>query len=180
MKVFISGGCKNGKSSHGERICKELSLTKPPLYYIATMMPSDCEDESRIKRHKESRKHLCFTTIEHPRDINDIKEKEGSFILDSLTALLANEMFLPDGTVVENAVDKIIEDLKEFFLREINLVMISDYIYSDTRKFDKLSEHYRKSLAKLDRFCAMESDIVLEAVCGNIITHKGDLSVIYK
>ncbi len=40
MNIFISGGCKNGKSFYTQRAAKEMAEEKDlPLYYIATMIP---------------------------------------------------------------------------------------------------------------------------------------------
>ena len=44
MNVFISGGCKNGKSHHAQNIAKTMADEKNlPLYYLATMIPKDEE-----------------------------------------------------------------------------------------------------------------------------------------
>ena len=49
MNIFISGGCKNGKSLHAQELAKEMAdVQHVPLYYIATMIPKDDEDHNRI------------------------------------------------------------------------------------------------------------------------------------
>lgn len=56
MNVFISGGCKNGKSHHAQNIAKTMADEKNlPLYYLATMIPKDEEDEARVRRHIRER-----------------------------------------------------------------------------------------------------------------------------
>ena len=53
MNVFISGGCKNGKSMYAQKLAKETALREgKKLYYVATMRARDMEDENRIKRHR--------------------------------------------------------------------------------------------------------------------------------
>ncbi len=70
MNYFISGGCKNGKSFHAQRIAKEMAeKTGKPLYYLATMEPHDAEDDARIARHIKERDGWGFTTIERATDI---------------------------------------------------------------------------------------------------------------
>jgi adenosylcobinamide kinase/adenosylcobinamide-phosphate guanylyltransferase len=54
-----------------------------------------------------------------------------------------------------------------------NIVIVSDFIYSDAQAYDQLTEKYRASLAKIDRAAATHCDIVLEIVYTNIIIHKG-------
>ena len=99
MNLFISGGCKNGKSFFAQEEAKKQAEEKGvPLYYLATMIPADDEDRARIKRHLAERDGWGFTTIEQGRNICGALEKadpEGVFLLDSVTALLSNEMFLP-------------------------------------------------------------------------------------
>ena len=65
MRIFISGGCKNGKSYYAQHLAKAQQTNF--LYYIATMQPVDSEDDERIIRHKQERDDWGFTTIEHDR-----------------------------------------------------------------------------------------------------------------
>ncbi|MCL2478276.1 MAG: bifunctional adenosylcobinamide kinase/adenosylcobinamide-phosphate guanylyltransferase [Treponema sp.] len=174
MKIFISGGCKNGKSYLAQKLAK--AARAGPLYYIATMLPADAEDDQRIARHRREREGWGFNTIEQQRDIEQILRKcdtSGSFLLDSLTALLANEMFLPDG-INAYAAEKICAGLREITAAIKNIVIVSDYIYSDAFPYDPLTENYRRSLAQTDRAAAQYCDTVLEAAYGNVIVHKGN------
>jgi adenosylcobinamide kinase/adenosylcobinamide-phosphate guanylyltransferase len=176
MKIFISGGCKNGKSYYAQHLAKAQQKANAPLYYVATMRSADGEDDERIIRHRREREGWGFLTIEQPFGIEQILQKcdpGGSFLLDSLTALLANEMFLPDGSVNENAAEKIADGLIELMEAVEHIVVVSDYIYSDAYISDELTEKYRKSLAETDRAAAKACDVVLEAAYANVIVHKG-------
>jgi len=173
MRIFISGGCKNGKSYYAQKLAK--SQETGCLYYIATMQSADPEDDERIARHRRERDGWGFTTVEQPTDIDAILQKSepsGSFLLDSLTALLANEMFAPDGTN-ENAAEKIAGGLHRVMQKIENIVIVSDYIYGDAAIYDQLTEKYRKSLAALDRQAAKMCDVVLEAAYTSIVVHEG-------
>ena len=175
MKIFISGGCKNGKSYYAQHLAKAQQTDF--MYYIATMRSVDSEDDERIVRHKQERDGWGFTTIEQPVDIEKILDKcdySRSFLLDSLTAILANEMFLPpDYAVNENAAEKIMNGLSQIINNIENIVIVSDYIYSDAAIYDELTEKYRKSLAEIDKMVAKKCDIVLEVAYTNVIVHKG-------
>ncbi|MCL2579928.1 MAG: bifunctional adenosylcobinamide kinase/adenosylcobinamide-phosphate guanylyltransferase [Oscillospiraceae bacterium] len=176
MRVFISGGCKNGKSYHAQRLAKHSAGSGRPLYYIATMKPVDSEDDERIARHRADRRGWGFVTIEQPQNIEEILKKcdtVGSFLLDSLTALLSNEMFTAGGEISENAAEKISGGLRQVIEQIPRIVIVSDYIYSDAIKYDPLTEAYRKSLAGLDRLAAGRCEVVLEAAYTQIIAHKG-------
>ncbi len=186
----MSGGCKNGKSTYAEQIACAMhernamhathsthTPCKPSLYYIATMSPTDDEDHARIDRHRTSRAGLGFETVEIARDIRKLSEicdTRGTFLLDSTTALLANEMFSAD-TVNMEAHIKISNELNALFNNLENIVIVSDYIYSDAAVYDSLTERYRLALAFIDRTCAAAADTVLEVCYGQVITYKNKL-----
>jgi len=180
MKTFISGGCKNGKSSLAQKLV--LSYGKGPRYYIATMIPADEEDDVRIARHIEDRKDMGFTTIECGRSILhclDAADQSGTFLLDSVTALLSNEMFR--GSEVDHeAPERVASDLAELAEKagsRGNIIFVSDYIYKDAFLYDEFTEEYRRGLALVDRHLAAVCDNVAEVCAGTVILHKGVLRV---
>lgn len=174
MRVLISGGCKNGKSLYAQKIINELG-SQTEKYYIATMKPQDKEDEQRIINHQNERAEWEYITVEQPTDIGDVVnncKKNSSALLDSTTALLSNEMF-GYGEINHEAHIKIIDQLDFVCDHFKNLVIVSDYIYSDAMEYDDLTEKYRFALAQIDRFLARKMDVVMEVCFGNIIFHKG-------
>ena len=174
MSTFISGGCKNGKSYYAQRIAKSAGA---PLYYIATMIPHDDEDDARILRHRNERDGWGFETLECGADILsclDRADPDGSFLLDSVTALLSNEMFAPDGFHPE-APKKIAAELCEFVRLAPKTVLVSDFIYSDAALYDEWTETYRRGLAHIDCAVAQACDNVLEVVNSQILCFKGEL-----
>jgi adenosylcobinamide kinase/adenosylcobinamide-phosphate guanylyltransferase len=178
MKIFLSGGCKNGKSYYALHLAKAQWLRSRAscLYYIATMNPADAEDEERILRHRRERDGWNFITVEQPVDIEKILDKCGhssSFLLDSLTALLANEMFLPDDSINAHAAEKTANGLSRIMDSVNDIVIVSDYIYCDALEYEPLTETYRASLAKIDQAAAKNCDVVLEIAYANAIVHKG-------
>lgn len=176
MTIFISGGCKNGKSSFAQNVAIALSKDSR-RYYVATMIPSDEEDEARIERHIENRANLSFETRECGTDILsclDGADENGCFLLDSVTALLANEMFR-DGQMDETAPVRVAQGLLMLADRVKNAVFVSDYIYSDAACFDEGTEGYRQGLAFVDRAMAGRCDTVVELCAGDYILHKGVL-----
>ena len=174
MRIFISGGCKNGKSTFAQTLAKAMGT---PLYYIATMIPHDDEDRARIKRHLDERAGWGFETIECGRNILsclDGADTSGSFLMDSVTALVSNEMFPPDG--YDGACgQRVAEELAELAERAENIVFVSDFIYADAAEYDEYTETYRKALAAADRVLAKRCDTVIEVCSRNIILHKGEL-----
>ncbi len=176
MSTYISGGCKNGKSYYAQRVAK---ASGAPLYYVATMIPHDDEDLARIRRHREERAGWGFETLECGHDILECLENAdpgGSFLLDSVTALLSNEMF-PASGMDEVAPARIAEALEEFVRRAPNTVLVSDFIFSDAMLYDAWTEAYRRGLAYIDRRLAAACDNVIEVASGQFIVHKGALPV---
>ncbi len=174
MNIFISGGCKNGKSYHAQRLAKEMAEAQGlPLYYVATMRPTDEEDRERNKRHIAERDGWGFITLEQPENICKCLEKEtlGVYLLDSVTALLSNEMFDKRGVHPE-AAEKVREDLIRFAELTGNTIFVSDYIYSDSHRYDELTESYRQGLAECDRALARVCSQVLEVSYGVVKKHK--------
>ena len=174
MHTLISGGCKNGKSYYAQRVAKAAGT---PLYYLATMISTGAEDDARIARHLKEREGWGFETIECGKHILNALERadaNGSFLLDSVTALLANEMFDPAG-FDPDAAERVAEELAQFVSRTKNVVFVSDYLYSDAQIFDDWTERYRRGLALVDRRLAKCCETVLEVSSGTVICHKGVL-----
>ena len=174
MSVYISGGCKNGKSYYAQRIAQAMGT---PLYYLATMIPHDEEDRARIRRHIADRDGWGFETIECGTDILsalDMADEKGAFLLDSVTALLSNEMFTETGDFDPDSPKRVADALVEFVHRAPNIVMVSDFIFADAALYSPTVEAYREGLAYIDKRLAKECDHVLEVVNGNVIIHKGD------
>lgn len=176
MKMLFSGGCKNGKSTTAED-CARILAGDRPLYYLATMIPHDDEDRSRIARHVASRAGKGFETIEcgmHILDALRDADPSGSFLLDAVTSLLNNEMF-HDGVVDFSAGERVAEELTELAGKVGSIVFVSDYIYSDAIRYDDFTEDYRKALAHCDRRLAEVCDTVVEINLGIPILYKGEL-----
>lgn len=177
MNIFISGGCKNGKSYHAQELARSMAQeSNLPLYYLATMIPHDEEDDARIRRHLSEREGWGFDTIEQGEHIcealrtktvsGEPVDPNGVFLLDSVTALLSNEMFREDGTIDFDAPKRLTEELTNFAQETGNTVFVSDYIYSDSFAFDDFTEPYRQGLALLDRTLAKLCDQVVEVTYG--------------
>ena len=175
MSTFISGGCKNGKSFYAQRIAKAIGT---PLYYVATMIPHDAEDDARVLRHRAERAGWGFETLEYGRDILsclDRADPAGAFLLDSVTALLSNEMFRPGGETDWNAGERVAQELRQFALTCGNAVFVSDFIYSDAGRYDEYTETYRRGLALCDRTLCEVCDTVVEVVSTIPVIYKGRL-----
>ena len=179
MTVFITGGVKNGKSTLAQKIAVCLSKGGKH-YYIATMIPTDEEDVDRIRRHIAFREGMGFETIERGKDILSCLEQadtNGTFLLDSVTALLMNEMFPEDRgyEMDRDAVRRCEDGLTALAEKTANTVFVSDYIYGDIPSSDEVTLTYQKGMAQLDQALAQVCDVVIELAAGLAVIHKGHL-----
>ena len=176
MNIFISGGCKNGKSMYAQKLAQKMAQEKNvPLYYLATMKPKDSEDDERVLRHQQDRDGWGFITIEQPVDICKVLDEvdpKGVFLFDSVTALLENEMFDKDFNLDLESGNRTKNQVIEFAQRTGNTVFVSDFIYSDSLDYDETTEFYRSQLAMVDKALAQICSQVVEVTFGNIIEYK--------
>ncbi len=176
MKIFISGGAKNGKSMFAQKCAQKFSEPEH-LWYLATMEPHDDEDHARIKRHRKEREGWGFNTAEWGRDIvshaNEFDMK-GTYLVDSVTALLTNEMFGGmNGKFDSKATEKAAAELVFLSEKVKNIVFVSDNLYCDSAFYDEWTEAFRRGLGEVDRCLASVCDVVTEFCCGQIIYYKG-------
>lgn len=181
MTVFISGGAKNGKSTLAQNLAVSLA-GGGTHYYVATMIPVDEEDEDRIRRHVADRDGLGFETLECGRNILSCLEKadkNGTFLVDSATALLQNAIFPPEKNYEMDleAAQRCADDLVTFVQSVRHAVVVSDDIYSNAQMFDEGTQAYCRCLADLDRRLAKSCDTVVEACAGQFYVYKGALTL---
>ncbi len=183
MTVLVTGGCKNGKSSYAQEIaCGLAKKSKSSPLYFATMIPHDIEDEERIRLHQMDRAGLGFKTVEVGKNLEAIVEnlEAGQVILfDSLTAILANELFegrrdFSPATMEKEAINitkKLENTLYSLVKKSDSIVFVSDEIYRDGT-YDQITEIYRKSLARIQYFIAEKSDKIFEMLAGSPKDYK--------
>ena len=177
MTYLLIGGSKSGKSHFAQQLCRSLG---GPLVYWATMEPVDGEDRARIENHLRDREGWGFETLEAARDLPaafDRLPADATVLFDSATALLANEMFRPDGSVDLAAPSRVARELTALAGRLRHIVFVSDYIYSDALPYGELTEAYRRGLAHIDRTLAAACDTVAEVSFGGRIVYKGEIPV---
>lgn len=177
MKIWITGGAGSGKSSLAQELAAALAVGEPH-YYVATMIPRDVEDRRRISRHIEDRHGMGFETIECPCRLMErfTPDSEGTYLLDSTTAMLANAMFGEREFVYDpDAAQKVAADLRLFSERVKHFVAVSDSIGSDAAIYDEMTDGYRRGLAYIERQMAAQCDTVIECAAGGAAIHKGTL-----
>ena len=181
MTCFISGGAKSGKSALAQDLAVVLA-NGGRQYYVATMISTGSEDDDRIRRHIAQRDGMGFETGECFRTIMDClktADKEGVFLVDSITALIQNSLFPVEKNYEMDlpAATRCADELIQFARTVRHAVFVSDYIYSDAERYNESTEMYRQCLASIDRRLAAVCDTVIEASAGQFVVHKGDLCI---
>lgn len=179
MTILLSGGSKSGKSLFAQELTLRLA-NGSRRYYVATMIPADDEDRTRIRRHLAEREGMGFETIECGRELLaclQTADRNAAFLLDSTTALLMNALFPNPAScdMDENAAARCTDELVVFSRSVRHAVIVSDYLYADAARYNGSTEIFRKALAHIDRKLAAVCDVVIEAAAGSFMLRKGEL-----
>ena len=191
MIVLVVGGAKSGKSMFAQNLSKSLneSLKNPisgqldgeierevgKLYYVATMNPYDLEDLKRIENHLREREGYGFNPIEETLNMSKVSsliKEEDTVLIDSITSLVTNYMFR-GKEFYKDVSDDILSGILEIINNSKNVVIVSDYLFSDSIQYDCYTENFRKEIGVVNRKLAKIADTVVECSYGNIIYHKG-------
>ncbi len=178
MIHLVSGGSGSGKSAFAESVV--MSFPQKEKIYLATMRVYGEEGRAKVKRHIDLRADKGFLTIEKTSDLAAVipeinSRKNATVILEDIPNLLANEMFLEDGTALEvdSAVRKLSDDLEALMKSCENLVVVTGEVFSDGVKYEKSTMDYIHALGRVNAFVADRADTVTEVVCGIPVMIKG-------
>lgn len=176
MMVLITGGAKNGKSHHAERIFEHRAIEK---FYIATMEPYGEDAQAAIARHQAMRARKGFTTIEKYHDIQEIELPQGCGVLvECMSTLCANEMFGGESETLQphwsDPVSKIVKALEGFQKRASLVVVVTNDVGDDGMTYDEGTNAYIHMLSRLNCELVQRADCVMECVCGIPVLLKGD------
>lgn len=209
MLYVVTGGSGSGKSEFAENLAvrrfqqreKEKGIgnedsqagekyfASGTLLYVATMCSSDSESISRIERHKRQRSGKGFTTVECDVGIERLKPQSGDVVLlEDLSNLLANEMYLPHGRIrgggeigreqenvlVLQAEQAILVPIFQLEKQAACVIIVTNEIFSDGMVYDEETARYIRMLGRLNCGLAKKAANVVELVCGIPVWHKGE------
>jgi len=177
MIILIAGGVNNGKSHKARQLTKYLAGRDNIMpYHINTIRHTDQSVTEHIHRSKELSSKEGFTIIEQTEDIDKITENRdlhGAFMLDSLTALVINEMIVKNSIPVYHE-QHILDGLNKLINSDIShLIMTSDYIFSNPNKLDDETDNYIRALGRMNLEISKIADCVIEVCYDNLLIHKG-------
>ncbi len=197
MIELVYGGSGSGKSEFAENLV--LNSDCESRFYIATMKIFDDEGKKRVERHRKLRGNKNFITIEETNESKNLEDavekikkmtsdenledssgfggekssekKKSAVLVECLSNLLANEMFLPGGKILsaDEVAGKVISGLKRLFSAGNDfseIVLVSNNIFDDGLDYDEATKSYMEALAKINAFAAKNADKVFEVVAG--------------
>lgn len=173
MIVLVTGASGSGKSEYAERIAAGFAGEH---VYIATMhIDESTETKDRIKKHQKQRSGYGFITIEKEKDIGEITGIEGrNILIECMSNLLSNEMFI-NNLSKEEAVKKIVLQIKNLAAGCPNMVIVTNEVFSDGCVYDKTVIDYIDALAEINKELSCISDCVAEIVYSIPVYIKGQL-----
>lgn len=170
MMVLLTGGAKNGKSHHAERIFSGRGLNK---VYLATMEPYGEEALEAIARHRAMRAQKGFSTVEKYRDIGEVSlPQHCGVLIECMSTLCANEMF--SSAERRNPVQKILKDVERVHMQAELTVVVTNDVGSDGIDYEQGTAAYIQALGELNAGLAAMADCVIECVCGIALLLKGE------
>lgn len=172
MVILVFGTARSGKSGYAETRLEGLGGS--PKIYAAMSGIEDEEMRERVEIHRAMRSGKGFLTAECRDGLKAEDFPEGSAVLiESLTAWAANEMFTDEGVRTRGyVVGKILREIRALSERVRDVVIVSDDIFSDGVKYERLTEEYVKCLAELTVKIAESADEVTEVFSGLPFTYK--------
>lgn len=134
MKIFYFGGQKSGKTKAGIKKALELSINEKP-YYVATYDNSFGDDsmQNRIDKHILERKE-DFITIEEPKDLTKVIEKNRTYLIDCVSMWLFNNL--------QNSEENLKTQLQEICKIDANIIFILNDVSCGIIPLDKESRRF--------------------------------------
>lgn len=173
MIMMVTGGSGSGKSAYAEE--QILACGEMTRYYIATMENRDEESQKRVDRHRTLRAGKHFITVECPFDLQDVRlEERGAVLLECMSNLVANELFLKDGMAhMEQTVEKIVRGVMAVSAQCRHLVIVTNEVFSDGMQYDEWTKQYIRCLGMVNARLSQLADRVTEVVYTIPVVQKG-------
>lgn len=128
----------------------------------------------RIARHRHMRRDKGFDTIECYTRLSGLSAtSKDVLLLECMSNLLANEMYLPQGSVwqrdetaMASVAETILKPLEYLRERAGALYVVTNEVFSDGTVYDEETDVYLRLLGYINQQLAGRADGVIEVVCG--------------
>ena len=116
-----------------------------------------------------------FVTVECPYDLQEVQlEQTGAVLLECMSNLVANELFVKDGmSHMEQTVEKIIQGIQRLKEQCRHLVIVTNEVFSDGLQYDEWTREYIRCLGIVNQRLSELADQVVEVVYTIPVMQKG-------
>jgi adenosylcobinamide kinase/adenosylcobinamide-phosphate guanylyltransferase len=169
--IFITGGCRSGKSRYALDYANHHFSKK---LYLATCEVLDQEMAQRVENHKKMRGPE-WQTVEEPLEVVEKVRRYGDeaevVLLDCITLWLSNLLLKwDDDSKVTGEVDRLIETLKK---SQTSFLIVSNEVGMGIVPADPLSRRFRDLSGTANQRIAEVADTLILMVSGLPIFLKG-------
>jgi len=169
--IFITGGCRSGKSRYALDYANSHFSKK---FYLATCEPLDEEMARRIENHKGARGPE-WQTIEEPVEMVDRITHEGVesgvILLDCITLWLSNLLIKwDDDQKVMAEVGRLADALRK---NQSSFIIVSNEVGMGIVPADPLGRRFRDLSGMANQKLAQQADTVIFMVSGIPLFLKG-------
>ncbi|WP_434309106.1 bifunctional adenosylcobinamide kinase/adenosylcobinamide-phosphate guanylyltransferase [Hominifimenecus sp. rT4P-3] len=178
MIGLVYGGSGSGKSEFAENLAME--QRQDSLIYLATMAAFDSESQGRILRHRRLRNGKGFQTEERYTRLEEWEiPPHATVLLECLSNLAANEMFLPEGRP-DRPLEAVLRDLAHLAEQADTLIVVSNDVFGDGIWYEGETDTYLHVMAEANAWLAKQADVVVESVHGIPVWWKGQGNTVPK
>ena len=168
--IYVSGGCRSGKSRFAQDFAEQLSGRR---VYLATCPVIDSEMGQRIQAHQQARLNKGWATIEEPLDpaLALAQSKDCEVVLiDCLTLWVNNLLFAADQQQRE-LTESEVETQSLRLIRECRrggrtIILVSNELGMGLVPADPLSRRYRDLIGRCNQVVARHADEAYFLVSG--------------
>lgn len=178
--VYISGGCRSGKSAYAQQLAESLAGCKG---YVATCPVIDAEMDERIARHQQEREGRGWQTIEAPVALADAIKSAAGFdvlLVDCLTLWVNNLLYeaqQQDEDLSEDAMHDLCGELISACREQgKTVIFVSNELGMGLVPADSLSRRYRDLIGRCNQVMAAAADEAVFMVSGLPLTLKNGTS----
>ncbi|NWF92571.1 MAG: bifunctional adenosylcobinamide kinase/adenosylcobinamide-phosphate guanylyltransferase [Syntrophaceae bacterium] len=169
--VFITGGCRSGKSRYALDYANRNFLRR---LYLATCEPLDEEMAQRIENHRRMRGPE-WQVVEEPISITDRIREHGSrveiILLDCVTLWLSNLLMRKKSDAeIMDEVNRLIDAIRQC---QASLLLVSNEVGMGIVPADPLARRFRDLSGMANQRIAEGADTVIHMVSGIPLFLKG-------
>ncbi len=168
--IYISGGCRSGKSIYAQELAESLPGRRA---YLATCPQIDEEMDRRIERHQQQREKKGWQTIEAPLELSAAVQQTKDFdvlLIDCLTLWINNLLYQveQDGSsLTEQQIgERCAELIKICRQRGQTVIFVTNELGMGLVPADPISRHYRDCLGRCNQTIAKLADEAVFMVSG--------------